>query len=113
MKKSIYLFMLMGILLITDSAVANISVANTISEIVAGKQDGLSYETAVVIKEKTEAKGVPAEYKWLAKHYPGYKLEHQSLMTDRDKPYDLMAIVLADGSRLTIYFDISHYFGKL
>ena len=76
------------------------------------EQDGSSFEKAIVIQEKTESTGVDAEYIWLGKHYPGYKLKQQSLVYENGKPYDVMDIVIADGEEKTIYFDISNYFGK-
>ena len=75
--------------------------------------DGKSFATAIVIKEKTESAGVDAEYKWLAKHYPGYKLSGQYLKGNGNKKYDKMDIVTADGQSITFYFDIDNFFGKL
>lgn len=75
-------------------------------------QDGSSIASAVVIEEKNETEGVAAEYAWLRKHYPGYSLIKQSLIFDNGKPYDKMDIKTADGSKKTIYFDISKFFGK-
>jgi hypothetical protein len=76
-------------------------------------QEGTSYENAVFITEKTESKGVDAEYKWLSQHYPGYKLKKQSLGHNGGKPYDLMDIKTSSGEEKTIYFDISNFFGNL
>jgi len=75
-------------------------------------QDGLTFATAVVINEKNESKGVNAEYKWLREHYPGYKSEGQSLAWNKKTPYDVISIVLPDGKKLDVYFDISKFFGK-
>ena len=36
-------------------------------------EDGLSFETAIVIHEKSEMVGVNAEYKWIREYYPSYK----------------------------------------
>jgi hypothetical protein len=76
------------------------------------KQDGSSYENAIVINEKTERPGVDAEYIWLTKNHPGYKLITQSLSNKGTKHYDLMQIKTAEGEEKTIYFDISKFFGK-
>lgn len=76
------------------------------------KQDGSSFDNAVYIREKSESKGVNAEYTWLKEHYPGYKMKSQSLSFHDKKPYDLLNIVTADGESKTIYFDISGFFGK-
>ncbi|PKP01908.1 MAG: hypothetical protein CVU11_13680 [Bacteroidetes bacterium HGW-Bacteroidetes-6] len=83
--------------------------ATTVSE---ADRDGTSYEKAIVIQEKTESTGVDAEYAWLKEHYPGYKMKQQSLTNQNGKPYDLIEIVTAQGKEMTIYFDISNFFGK-
>ena len=74
--------------------------------------DGLSYDKAIVIKEKTERKGIDAEYKWLRKHFPGYTLIRQSLNFENNKNYDVLSIKTSEGEKKDIYFDISNFFGK-
>ena len=76
------------------------------------KQDGLSLETAVVIKEKNETTGVRAEYKWLNEHYPGYTSEGQALNWNDKVPYDVISIKLPDEKKLDVYFNISKFYGK-
>jgi len=75
-------------------------------------QDGSSYAKAIVINEKSESKGVDAEYTWLRLHYPGCKVEKQSLVFENKKPYDLLYIISREGEKKTVYFDISNFFGK-
>jgi len=75
-------------------------------------EEGSSFENAVVIEEKSERTGISAEYKWVDKHYPGYKRKMQSLQTHDKKPYDVLTIVTAEGTEKKIYFDISNFFGK-
>ena len=74
--------------------------------------EGLSYSSAIVIKEKSESTGVNAEYKWIKEHYSNYKIMGQSLNMNDKKPYDIITIKLSDGKELPLYFDISNYFGK-
>jgi hypothetical protein len=74
--------------------------------------NGLSIAEAIVINETTESEGVDAEYVWLKVNYPGYTLIKQSLVNAEGKPYDKMDIKTADGEKKTVYFDISHFFGK-
>jgi hypothetical protein len=76
------------------------------------KQDGLSYETAVVINEKRETTGINAEYKWLKEHYPGYMSEGQALQWKNKIPYDVISIKLPDEKKLDVYFNISKFYGK-
>jgi hypothetical protein len=75
-------------------------------------RDGLSFEKAIIITEKTESAGVAAEYRWLKEHYPGYTMKMQALSFHDKKPYDLLSIVTSAGKEITIYFDISGFYGK-
>ena len=87
--------------------------ANNISEAATNsKQDGLSFETAVIIKEKSDFAGTDAEYKWISEHYSNYKVKMQSLNMHNKKPYDIITITLADNSNVELYFDITNSFGK-
>ncbi|MDD5359610.1 MAG: hypothetical protein PHI79_01360 [Sulfurovaceae bacterium] len=74
--------------------------------------DGSHFENAIVIEAKNEMEGVRAEYVWLAKHYPGYKTNKQSLLQNNGKYYDLLNITTADGKQKDFYFDINSFFGK-
>jgi hypothetical protein len=75
-------------------------------------QDGLSYETAIVIQETNEMSGIQAEYAWIKEHYPNCSLKQQSLASYKDKPYDIMTIFTSEGKTVNLYFDISNFFGK-
>ena len=74
--------------------------------------EGSSYETAVVINESSETEGVNAEYAWIKEHYPGSEVTSQALNYYKDKPYDIIDIVNGKGEKLSLYFDISKFFGK-
>ncbi len=82
------------------------------SSSIQGINDGSSFEKAIVIKEYREKPGVDAEYIWLRKNYPGYKLKMQALIHNNNKPYDKLDIITASGEEKSIYFDISNFFGK-
>lgn len=77
----------------------------------AATRDGSSYERAIIITEKTETSGIDAEYKWLSVHYPGYTMDGQSLLFEKGRSYDLMEFKTPDGSKHSIYFDITMFFG--
>lgn len=109
MKKAIPL--LIFLLVLTASSCKHASSAQGNAEADASAE-GTSFGNAVVIKEKTESSGVAAEYAWLKKHYPGYSLIKQTLVYHEGKPYDKMDIKTGDGKRMTVYFDISNFFGK-
>ena len=69
------------------------------------KQDGLSYETAVVVNSVEE------EYDWLEANYPGFELIEQGVYLHEGKPYDVVAIFPQDGAEISIHFDISGFYG--
>ena len=74
--------------------------------------DGSSYEKAIAINEKTEYKGVRAEYKWLSENYPGYIFISQNMIIYLEKPYDIITIKTGKGVKNEVYFEISSFSGK-
>lgn len=74
--------------------------------------DGSTPQKAVQILGATESTGIKAEYQWLDAHYPGWKGRDQSLLNQDKRIYDVMDFVMPDGSKRTVYFDITDYFGK-
>lgn len=86
---------------------------NTITKVNKTKNyEGSCFENAIVIEATNETDGVRAEYVWLAKHYPGYKTNKQSLLQNDGKYYDLLNITTASGEQKEFYFDINSFFGK-
>lgn len=75
--------------------------------------DGSSIEKAVVILGADEMSGVDAEYKWLRDQYPGWAGTGQSLQKVNGRDYDVINFIMPDGSKHTIYFDITDFFGKM
>ena len=74
--------------------------------------DGLSCETAILIKGAKEDTGVQSEYGWLAQRYPGYYVEKQSF-EERDKRlYDVIEITTREGVRKKVYFDITEFYQR-
>ena len=73
---------------------------------------GLTCESAVVIDARNEDEGIKREYAWIRENYPGSRKESQDLLTCNDKPADAIHIVTANGQKVTVYFDISGWFGK-
>ena len=68
--------------------------------------DGSSYDKAIYIES------VHAEYVWLKEHYQGCKVESQSLNFYKKMSFDILDITLSDGTRKSVYFNISNFFGK-
>ena len=76
------------------------------------QKNGSSTELAIVIHEKNERTGIDAEYEWLRKNYPGYKMKSQSLLNEKGKYYDRLDFTTANGESKSIYFDITGFYGK-
>ena len=74
--------------------------------------------TAVVISGAPNSRvGIDAEYYYLGKicGQPNvdWKLKRQSVIQEKGKVYDRLDLELKDGSKKTVFFDISEFFGKL
>ena len=74
---------------------------------------GSSVETAIVLPGiQHETQGVDAEYTYIKKNFPGWKLKSQSLISNKGKQYDAIQLTGPDGSAKTVFFDITAWFGK-
>lgn len=74
--------------------------------------------TAVLISGATNSiEGIAAEYDYLRQKFGrenrDWNLVRQSVLKQDGKFYDRMELDLKDGSRKTVFFDISEFFGKL
>ncbi len=76
------------------------------------QRDGSSFERAIVINEKTESLGVQAETTQLNSLYPGYKKVSQRYEDYKGKQHEVINITTQDGREISVYFDVSNYFGK-
>ena len=79
--------------------------------------NGESIDDAIIIRNaKTDLEGIDAEYYYLEKRFgkrgTDWNLDQQSLVNEDGANYDAMDITLSDGSKQTIYFDITDFFGK-
>jgi hypothetical protein len=74
-----------------------------------GGGDGLSKNTAVIVKALNEARGVSSEYAWIASRYPGAKPMSQLLTAKDDdgKTYDVITVNTSEGAKIVLWFDIS------
>ncbi|HEX3578471.1 MAG TPA: hypothetical protein VHY33_07895 [Thermoanaerobaculia bacterium] len=73
---------------------------------------GLSCNSAIVINATNEHDGIAQEKAWINENYPGAKEVKQALTTCNDKPADEIDIATANGRTVSLYFDISNFFGK-
>jgi hypothetical protein len=79
--------------------------------------NGESIDDAIIIlNAQTDLEGVDAEYYYLEKMFgkkgTDWNLDHQSLANEDGVYYDTLDITLTDGRTLTIYFNITDFFGK-
>jgi hypothetical protein len=75
---------------------------------------GDKIERAVIIRGAfTPSIGVNAEYHYLTQQFGtrniDWKPESQGLVRSTDRAYDKTEIVLADGSRRVVFFDITNF----
>jgi hypothetical protein len=77
---------------------------------------GDSVKDPIVISDvKTDFEAVKAEHAYLARRFGrlgvDWKLILQTLLSSEGKQMDSIEVELSDGRHLTLYFDISKYFG--
>ena len=106
MKK--YFFLLIGLSFMFSCAAKK----NVITGNYSGG-DGSSFENAIIINETGESRGVADEYAWIKAHYRASTSNGQALLYNNNKPYDVLQITTADEKAISIYFDISKFYGKL
>jgi len=73
---------------------------------------GLSCKSAIVIEATNEHDGIAKEKAWINENYPGSKEVKQELTTCNGKPADQLDLETANGRAVSVYFDISNFFGK-
>ena len=89
------------------------SIPGTTIRFVGG--DGSSMHAAIVIKgAKGEQDGTAAEYKYLDLLLPdvSHTVRSQALLEDAGRSFDRLDVELAGGKSMTVFFDITDYFGK-
>lgn len=75
--------------------------------------DGSSMEQAVIIRAPNHVAGIDAEYYWARKNHPTWSQRTQALVAGDDgKQYDIIDYITPEGKTITIYFDITDFFGK-
>ena len=73
---------------------------------------GLSCKSAIVIEATNEHDGIAEEKAWINENYPGAKEVKQAPTTCNGKPADQLDLETANGRTVSVYFDISNFFGK-
>jgi|WetSurMetagenome_2_1015567.scaffolds.fasta_scaffold01168_12 hypothetical protein len=85
----------------------------TDSSIRLADNDGLTFETAVIIYERKVERGFRAEYTWLKKNYPGYKVEGHKYSFFNNRPYDIITAITRGGEKIDFYFNIYAFYGDI
>jgi hypothetical protein len=71
-----------------------------------------SKKEAIIIFDCTNQEGVNQEYLEIRKRFKEYKLGQQSLLVDTGKLYDKLELIVENGKHITVFFDITDFFGK-
>jgi len=106
MKKYFYLFVCLCLLF---SCTAKKKTVITVSY---SGGDGSSFENAVIINEIHNGLGVDDEDTWVKIHYPYSTNNGQATITHDQKPYDVLQLTTRANKAITVYFDISKFYGK-
>jgi hypothetical protein len=81
------------------------------------KTEGLSFETAIIVKSDNEIDGVAKEYRYInelaCKAQQGLKSTDGQVLTEKDgHKYDILKVTCKNGEKLEYYFQIDSFFGK-
>jgi hypothetical protein len=75
--------------------------------------DGSSFAAAIVIQgAKGELDGVAAERTYVLKLHPGWREENSAVLDKEGRTYDLNDYRAGDGSKHSLIFDVTGFFGK-
>lgn len=112
--KSIIFIFALSLLILSCSSTPKTAerLANKANASIGIERDWTSFEKAIVIQAKSESVGIRAKYDWIRQNYPGYKISGQALCRQNKKSFDIISIVTAEGEEISLYFDISGFYGK-
>ena len=78
-----------------------------------GLGDGQTMATAVEIRTSSETEGDRLALDWIRANYPGYTVQHQDLIEQRDRAYNMITIIGPGNTAQRVYFDISSYYRRI
>jgi hypothetical protein len=78
-----------------------------------GRGDGQTMASAVQIRTRSETEGGVLIRNWIKANYPGYTIQEQELMEQRDKAYNMITIIGPSNTAQRLYFDISSYYRRI
>jgi hypothetical protein len=78
-----------------------------------GRGDGQTMSSAVEIRTRSEMDGGVMIRNWIKSNYPGFTIQEQQLIEQRDKAYNMITLINQDNSSKRVYFDISAFYRRL
>ena len=78
-----------------------------------GTGDGQTMSTAVEIRTRSETDGGIMIRNWIKQRYPGYTIQQQELIEQRDKAYNMITIIGPSNTPQNVFFDISTYYRRI
>jgi hypothetical protein len=82
-------------------------------EIIYAGADGSTQDKAILMQGATsDSEATAAEYVYLRKHYPGCKMNWQTLVDGAKRTFDQLDFTDTDGHKHPIFFDITATNGK-
>jgi hypothetical protein len=78
-----------------------------------GRGDGQTMASAVEIRTRSETEGGRLIRDWIRSNYPGYTIQEQELMEQRDKAFNMITIIGPSNTAQRVYFDISTYYRRI
>jgi hypothetical protein len=92
---------------------ANAPVAHKKTSFKYGTGDGQTMATAVEIRTRSENEGGALVLDWIHTNYPGYTIQNQELIEERDHAYNMITVIGPSNTAHRLYFDISSYYRRM
>jgi len=91
----------------------NTPVAHQKTSFKYGTGDGQTMATAVEIRTRSETEGGALVLDWIHAKYPGYTVQNQELIEQRDHAYNMITIIGPSNTAHRLFFDISSYYRRI
>jgi hypothetical protein len=78
-----------------------------------GRGDGQTFASADQIRTRSETDGGVLIRNWIKANYPGYTIQEQELVEQRERAYNMITIIGPSNTSQRLYFDISTFYRRL
>ena len=78
-----------------------------------GRGDGQTMASAVEIRTRSETQGGVLIRDWIKANYPGFTIQEQELIEQRDKAFNMITIIGPSNTAHRVYFDVSAFYRSL